>query len=163
MSKYSEKRDRRILANAPPPEPTDAFSIIPDASLRRYFRARAGLYGMTQMLHRQLKIDVGKDAFVKMQNGRQRMIHIVVTSQNAEALGELARELCKERQRVDVWSSDCGGRMKAVVVKLLENSFPSARLPVLGLLVRPKPHDRPVMREWRRTGVFVASTQGVIV
>lgn len=164
MSKYSEKVARRRQAAEPPKEPADAYSVIPDASLRRYFRARAGMYEMTKMRHRSLKIEVGKDIFRKMLEGRGVDVKLEITSENAEALGELFREQSREKQRVDVWSQAYGGRMKAIVHKLREETLPTptSQLPVLAVRLRPKPQDRPVTRAWRRTGLFVAGTAGVV-
>ena len=160
MSRYSEKVSRRRQAAQPPTEPTDAYSAIPDASLRRYFRARAGMYGMTTMLHRSIKIEVGKANFLKMLAWRGVEVKLEITSESAEALGELFREQRREKQRVNVWSRAYGGRMRAVVHRLREETLPTptASLPVLILRLRPKPQDRPVTRAWRRAGLFVAAT-----
>lgn len=162
MSKYSEKVARRRQAAEQPTEPTDAYSAIPDASLRRYFRARAGMYDMTKMLHRTLKVEVGKENYLAMLSCRRVEVRLEITSENAEALGELFREQRKEKQRVDVWSQAFGGRMKAIVHRLREETLPTpaAPLPVLAAWLRPKPQDRPVTRAWRRDGLFVAATAG---
>lgn len=164
MSRYSEKLERRRQEAERPTEPVDAYSAIPDASLRRYFRARAGMYGMTRMLHRSLKIEVGKENFGKMLCRRGVEVKLEITSENAEALGELFREQRRESQRVDVWSQAYGGRMKAVVCGLTEETLPTpaAQLPVLAVSLRPKPQDRPVTRTWRREGTFVAATAGIV-
>ena len=162
MSKYSEKVSRRHQAAEPAKEPTDDYSVIPDASLRRYFRARAGMYDMTKMLHRSLKIEVGKKNYCSMLRRRTVQVHMAITYENAEALGELFREQRKERQRVDVWSQAYGGRMKAIVKELREDSFRSSNLPVLTVILRPKPQDRPVSRIWRQTGLLLAATTGVV-
>lgn len=164
MSRYSEKVARRRQAAQPPAEPTDAYSVIPDASLRRYFRARAGMYGMTQMLHRSIKVEVGKENYLTMLARRGVEVKLEITNESAEALGELFREQRKEKQRVDVWSQAYGGRMKAVVHRLREETLPTpaAPLPVLAAWLLPKPQDRPVTRAWRRTGLFVAATAGIV-
>ena len=163
MSKYSKKVARRLQEAEPPKEPTDDYSIIPDASLRRYFRARAGMYDMTKMRHRSLKIEIGKTNFRQLLRRRKVRIHLAITYENAEVLGELFREQRKERQRVDVWSHAYGARTKAVVIDLKEEAFHVSSIPALAIKLRPKLQFRPVTRKWRRSGIFAASTTGIVI
>lgn len=157
MSRYSQKRLRRIAPDTA--EPQDAYSAIPDPALRLYFRARAGLYGMTGRSYRSLKIELPPSAFCRLANGGAIRFSLPITDGTAVCLGELFRDRRKGlRVNLGVFSVPFGGRMRVKVMSCAESHSCAVGQERIWLFAWGFAADgRPLRRDWLASGLVVAA------
>lgn len=125
MSKYAEKRKMRRIAdrNLAASEPEDEFSVIPDRSLRKYFRARAGRIDTSGRSYRRLKVELSPKLFNVLHNRPSASFSLAITDQTAVALGELYRDVKRGNVNLHVFSEAFGGRMCVRIVTIEEPHF----------------------------------------
>jgi hypothetical protein len=151
MSKYSEKVSRRRLALQQPQEcePEDVYSILPDPAVRKYFRAKAGMYGMTTRPYASVKIEIPPRLFSRLESGLSAMFALDITADTAQALGELVRDIGRRRSiTVCVYSVPFGARRRVRIDKIKE--LHSARaIPRVALRAWAFANAaRPLRRNW---------------
>ena len=156
MSRYKEKLRRRRECAQAAKEPADEYSVIPDYAVRVYFRARAGLYGMTTKAYRSLKIEVSPLVYKTLARGKATKIRVPITAASAVCLGELYRDLRKGSANVSVFSVPFGGRMHAKALSAEETHSPRVLSPELTMRCFGFAADgRPLRKEWLLTGSVV--------
>lgn len=150
MSKYADKIKKRRKSLAAPQEPIDDYSCIPDYASRLYFRAKAGLYGMTSRTYDTIQIEVSPYIFKRMLNSLPTKLLIPITAISAEACGELARDVGLGKQcRFWIYSIPFGGRMKLQVLKTAETHSPQVVRSGLTISVYGFPKtSKPLRKRW---------------
>ena len=152
MSKYSEKVSRRRLALLQPQEcePEDVYSILPDPAVRKYFRARASMYGMTTKPYRSIKIELPPRIFARLESGCAAYFAVCITPNTAQALGELVRDIrARHAIPVSVFSVPFGARRRVYVDKVKEMHSDRGALPNVEFCVYPYANAaKPLRRNW---------------
>ena len=156
MSKYSEKVKRRKEDVHITDEPEDDYSVIPSASVRRYFRAKAALYGMTEKTYTALKVEVDSLVYKKLLKGRTAKLRIKITDDTAIALGEMWRDGQKTGINFWVYSTPYGGRMKVKAVRMVETHSMQVVIPELSIRIWGFNKTlKPLMKDWLSEGTVV--------
>ena len=159
-SKYKQKVAARRRVPVLPKEPQDDYSVIPSIAVRKYFRAKAGMYGMTTRSYRAMRVEVSPYIFKRLLHGAWMKVRIVLSPQTAEALGELARDVLRlgRHPNINVYNVSFGGRMHVKVMDTIETHSPSASTPELTLVVFGfAASSRALRMEWTREGLSVSS------
>lgn len=159
-SKYREKVRRWRGQPRRSQEPEDDYSVIPSPDLRKYFRARAGMYGMVTRSYKTMRVDVSPSVFKKLLRGHRTKVRVAINTQTAEPLGELAREVLRlgRHPNIHLYSTPFGGRMHAKVMNTIETHSPGVELPELTLYVFGfGATSRALRMEWVREGLSAPS------
>lgn len=153
MSKYSDKIQRRRTANAPI-EPQDDYSIIQSYALRQYFRARAGMYGLTQGSYRQLKVELSSFLYGALLRGGFKKFTVPITSITAVSLGEMFRDRrARKSINMSVFSVPFGGRMRIKVLRVEECHSIAVAIPELTIIASAYVKTgRPLRKDWLAGG-----------
>ena len=157
MSRYSEKIKHRRTDSFCKGEPEDDFSIIPDANLRRYFRARAGLYGMKHRKYRSLKVGITPSDFKRLLARKTNVMHLPISEATSEALGEMFRD-GRNGGIIYFWvyCTSYGGRMKVRAFDFSETSNPQILIPRLGMKSWGFVEDsKPLSKAWLQKGIVI--------
>ena len=137
-------------------EPVDEFSVLPSHALRLYFRARAGLYGLTAQTYRALKIETSAFVYGRLLRGAAMVISVPISDLSAVCLGELYRDLRARRSlNVSVFNVPFGGRMHVKVFRAEESHSPGAAEELSLHAWAFAADGRPLRRDWLRSGVVV--------
>ena len=156
MSKYSEKVKRRTEEVHSKDEPEDDYSIIPSACIRKYFRAKAALYGMTEKTYSTLKVEVDSHVYKKLLRGRTAKIRIQITDETAEALGEMFRDGSTAGINFWVYNTPYGGRMKVKAIGMEETHSMRVEIPELSIRMWGFNKTlKPLMKDWLVNGTIV--------
>ena len=133
-------------------EPLDAYTAIPEPALREYFRARAGLYGMTTQSYRGLRIEVSSFIYKMLVRGKRKKIRLSIDMMSARMLGELWRDR-KKPPCVSVFNEDFGGRMRVRVADTIEcHSMLKPQQELTLLCYAFVKSGRPLRKEWISKG-----------
>ena len=152
----------RLYAPLPPRdhdkgEPLDAYTAIPEPALREYFRARAGLYGMTTQSYRGLRIEVSSYIYKMLTRGKLMKIRLGIDIVSARMLGELWRDR-EKHPYVSVYNVDFGGRMRVRVADATEShSIMNPRQEVTLVCYAFVESGRPLHKEWISAGPTAAA------
>ncbi|MGN0876445.1 MAG: hypothetical protein ACI4TC_04160 [Kiritimatiellia bacterium] len=152
MSKYADKVSRRRMAAlaALETEPEDVYSILPDPAVRKYFRAKAGMYGMTTKPYASVKIEIPPHLFARLESGRSAMFTVDITADTAQALGEMIRDIGRRRSMpVCVFSIPFGARRRVCIDRVKELHADRQSIPKVAFCAYPyKNAARPLRRSW---------------
>lgn len=157
MSKYSEKVARRKTLAYVEREPEDCFSVFPDAAVRAYFRARAGMYGMTTESYRTFKMEIPPESFSRLENLGTSDFVVSINLLTARMLGELCRTMSKKgNAAITVFSIPFGARRRVRIYKVEELHHDIGLPPTIRLWVSGyKNAARPLRRDWGRGKISV--------
>lgn len=164
MSKYAEKKARqlaeKLAAAQSQKEPEDEFSPIPEAFLRKYMRARAGMHGATTRKYRFMKIKVEPFAYKRILDFQVTKVIIPINEDNAEGLGELTRDRMKNKKiLLEVFCNEYGGRIRVPIKTIEESKCPMINIPCLTVVVQRTRRSlySPIFKRYRSTGAIVYS------
>ena len=156
MGNYKAKLLRRRAAYVET-EPKDDYSVIPSHSLRLYFRARAGMYGLTQCSYRQLKIELSPYSYANFLRHTPRKFSVLITEDSAVPLGELFRDIRRRKSvKLNVFSVPFGGRMKIKVRHVEESHSPRVCTEELTVAAHAFVlSGKPLRKEWLQNGIVI--------
>lgn len=164
MSKYAEKKARqlaeKLAASQGQKEPEDEFSPIPEAFLRKYMRARAGMYGATTRKYRFMKIKVEPFVYKRILDFQVTKVIIPINEDNAEGLGELARDRIKNKRiLLEVFCEEYGGKIRLPIKTIEESKSPMINIPCLTVVVHRTRRSlySPIFKRYKSAGVVVYS------
>ena len=156
MGNYKAKLARRRAAYVEK-EPQDDYSVIPSHYLRLYFRARAGMYDLTQGSYRQLKIEISSYLYANLLRHNTRTFSIPITEASAVPLGELFRDIRRQQKvTLNVFCVPFGGRMRIRLHHAEETHSPQVCTEELTVVAHAFIlSGRPLRKEWLQSGIVI--------
>lgn len=133
----------------------DEFSMLPDKSLRTYFRARSGKIAVDDQTYKRVKVELSPATFNLLHGNKYVYFDVAINDLTAIPLAQIYRDIRRGRINITVFSTPFGGYMPFHICNVDEahrSIIPKLRLGGYGY---PQ-QCRPFCKGWKDRGLMIA-------